>query len=237
MQPADFADVQVGFVRVAFKQLAVTESTNSVAMDWLRTAATGCWGACAAAHQTAGRGRLGRTWTDDPGTDVLLRVAHRWRHSPGPARLAELNLVVAVAIHRALTALLPVQSAAALRLKWPNDVFTGERKLAGLLLETSWRGSEWGGWVLGIGLNGGTRGALGPAGWLDAGGSEGREVLTAALLQAVVDAVEQRECNGWSGPEAAAAAFNAVAFGPGERRTFEVQGRLWRGAFLGVAPD
>jgi len=237
MQPAHFADVQVGFVRVACKHAEAVESTNAEAMDWLRSAAPGSWGACTATHQTAGRGRLGRVWTDRPGTDVLLSIAHRWRHNPGPARLAELNFVAAVAVHTALHALLPPARAAALQLKWPNDVLTGERKLAGLLLETSWRGSEWGGWVLGIGLNGGTRGAQGPAGWFDAGGTEDREMLTGAVLRAVVDAVERRERTGWSGPEAAAAAFNAVAFGRGVRRTFEVQGRLWQGTFLHAAPD
>ena len=237
MQPPDFVDILVGSVRVPCRHWAVVESTNSEAMAWLRAAAPGSWFACTAAHQTAGRGRLGRAWTDEPGADVLLSIAYRWRHSPGPERLAELNLVVAVAVRDALASRLARDRAAALRLKWPNDVLTGDRKLAGLLLETSWRGTEWGGWVLGIGLNGGTRGAQGPAGWFDAGGSESREELTSVLLHAVVEAVDRRECAGWSGSEAAATAFNAVAFGRGETRTFDVQGRPWLGTFLGVAPD
>jgi biotin-[acetyl-CoA-carboxylase] ligase BirA-like protein len=237
MQPPDFADVQVGFVRVACRHWEEVESTNAEAMGLLRSAAPGSWHACTAAHQTAGRGRLGRIWTDQPGTDVLLSIAHRWKRGPGPERLAELNLMIAVAVRNALAALLPPHNADGLRLKWPNDILVGERKLAGLLLETSWRGTEWGGWVLGIGLNGGTRGDSGPAGWRDAGGGEEREELTRVVLRAVVEAVEAREQSGWEGPLAAAAAFNAVAFGCGERRRFEVQGTVYWGMFLQVEPD
>jgi BirA family biotin operon repressor/biotin-[acetyl-CoA-carboxylase] ligase len=237
MQPPDFVDVQTDFVRVTCRHFEAVGSTNSEAMAWLKSAEPGSWFACSAAHQTAGRGRLGREWTDVAGEDVLLSVGHRWRQSPGPERLAELNLGVAVVVREALAALLSPQDAAELRIKWPNDLFAGERKLAGLLLETSWRGADWGGWVLGIGLNGGRRGGSGPAGWGDAGGTEGAEVLRTRIVRAVVDAVEAWERGGWDGPEAAVARFDAVAFGAGEMREFEVEGRTWSGKFLGVETD
>ncbi len=83
-----------------------------------------------ARRQTAGRGTQGRAWASPAGNlylSVLLRPAE-------PARLLGLYaLLGAVAVVRALAALLPAPDA--LSLKWPNDVLLHGRKLAGLLAE------------------------------------------------------------------------------------------------------
>jgi BirA family transcriptional regulator, biotin operon repressor / biotin---[acetyl-CoA-carboxylase] ligase len=86
-------------------------------------------------EQTAGRGRQGRLWTAPPRSAVLMSVVLR--------ELDErLPLTAAVAVCDAL----PVEAA----IKWPNDVWIGGRKVAGILVE----GRPQQGWaVLGIGLN------------------------------------------------------------------------------------
>lgn len=85
-----------------------------------------------ASHQTAGRGRLGRRWLDDPGHSLAMTVALN-AHAFSPALLA---LAAGVALADACAALLPADT---LGLKWPNDLVerkTG-RKLAGVLIETA----------------------------------------------------------------------------------------------------
>src|SRR5262249_60422497 len=96
-----------------------------------------------AAEQTAGRGRQGRSWTAPAGAALLYSAILR----PLERRHAQLPLAAAVAVCDAAEAL---ESGLECRIKWPNDVWVGERKLAGILIEA--RPQE--GWaVVGVGLN------------------------------------------------------------------------------------
>jgi BirA family biotin operon repressor/biotin-[acetyl-CoA-carboxylase] ligase len=93
-------------------------------------------------EQTAGRGRQGRRWSAPPGSAVLMSLLLRGVDE----RHAMLPLAAAVAVCEACEELAPV----ACRIKWPNDVWTDRRKLAGILVE----GRPQEGWaVLGIGVN------------------------------------------------------------------------------------
>lgn len=103
--------------------------------------------ACLAEHQTRGRGRLGRPWLAAPYQSVLLSCAHEL--VAGPATVHGLSLAVGVAVARALEA----AGLASCALKWPNDLFFGERKLGGVLIEIL---GELGGGVravIGVGVN------------------------------------------------------------------------------------
>jgi len=98
--------------------------------------------AVVAETQTAGRGRRGRVWRDTPGASLLLSII--LRTSLPAARVATLSLAAGVAVAEALIAVSGVEA----RLKWPNDVLVGGRKIAGVLLE---RQSDV--VILGIGIN------------------------------------------------------------------------------------
>ena len=87
-------------------------------------------------HQTAGRGRKGRTWTAPPGASLLLSVLLR-----PPARVAGLTtMAMGLAAVEALEQVAGVTA----RIKWPNDLVwpgdgvTDDRKLAGILAESDW---------------------------------------------------------------------------------------------------
>ena len=80
--------------------------------------------------QAAGRGRRGRPWHDEPGASLLVSIVLRPRLAP--ARLPTLSLTAGVALAEALEH----AAGLAVRLKWPNDVLVGGRKLAGILLES-----------------------------------------------------------------------------------------------------
>lgn len=94
-----------------------------------------------AEEQTAGRGRQGRTWTASPGRALLASVLLR-----DPPRPALLPLAAAVATAEACEAVAAVRCS----IKWPNDVWVGERKVAGILVEAR-PGEGWA--VVGIGVN------------------------------------------------------------------------------------
>lgn len=92
-------------------------------------------------EQTAGRGRHSRRWTAPPGAALLCSAILR------PLDLSHtlLPLAVPIAVCEAAEALAPVRC----QVKWPNDVWLRERKLAGVLIEA--RPPEWA--IIGIGLN------------------------------------------------------------------------------------
>jgi BirA family biotin operon repressor/biotin-[acetyl-CoA-carboxylase] ligase len=97
--------------------------------------------------QTAGRGRMGRTWHSGLGTALTFSLL--WRFDCGLNALSGLSLAVGVAIVRALDKL----GAQGVRLKWPNDILTPQGKLGGVLIEA--QGDMLGpcAVVIGIGLN------------------------------------------------------------------------------------
>jgi BirA family transcriptional regulator, biotin operon repressor / biotin---[acetyl-CoA-carboxylase] ligase len=98
-------------------------------------------------HQTAGRGRRGRSWVAPAGKALTFSVV--LRPSIPPARAPELTLVAAVALAEAARDL----GAASARIKWPNDIECRGRKLAGILTELRAEADRIRHVVLGIGLN------------------------------------------------------------------------------------
>jgi BirA family biotin operon repressor/biotin-[acetyl-CoA-carboxylase] ligase len=94
-----------------------------------------------AGHQTAGRGRLGRSWESPPGKALLFSILLR---PPSERNVPELSLVAGIAVADALERTLGLS----VQLKWPNDVMLRRRKVAGCLAEV-----RDGVVVLGIGLN------------------------------------------------------------------------------------
>ncbi|GAB5606346.1 biotin--[acetyl-CoA-carboxylase] ligase [Sideroxyarcus sp. TK5] len=97
--------------------------------------------------QSAGRGRLGRTW--HAGLGEALTFSLLWRFECGLAALSGLSLAVGVAMMRGLREL-GVRDAG---LKWPNDVMLPSGKLAGILLEAQGDMLGPSTVVIGIGLN------------------------------------------------------------------------------------
>jgi BirA family biotin operon repressor/biotin-[acetyl-CoA-carboxylase] ligase len=93
--------------------------------------------------QTAGRGRMGRAWLSPPGAALMFSVLLRPAAVP-PGRRGWIPLLAGLAVASAVTAVAGLDA----RLKWPNDVLAGDRKLAGILAEQSA-----GAIVVGVGIN------------------------------------------------------------------------------------
>jgi BirA family biotin operon repressor/biotin-[acetyl-CoA-carboxylase] ligase len=114
--------------------LDVVARTGSTNADLLERAAADPAAAegqiLVAEEQTAGRGRLGRSWESVPGTSLTFSVLLFPEQVP-PGRRGWLTLLTGVAVAAAVGATAAVDAG----LKWPNDVLIGERKLAGILAE------------------------------------------------------------------------------------------------------
>jgi BirA family biotin operon repressor/biotin-[acetyl-CoA-carboxylase] ligase len=126
--------------------LAKTSSTNDVARMQARKGARGGF-LVAASRQTAGRGRLGRSWESPP--DRGLYVSILLRPNLPMTEAGKLTVLGSVATVDAVEAVSGLQPG----IKWPNDIMVGKKKLAGLLIETEPKGSRIGFAVIGIGLN------------------------------------------------------------------------------------
>jgi BirA family transcriptional regulator, biotin operon repressor / biotin---[acetyl-CoA-carboxylase] ligase len=124
----------------------VTGSTNRTAAE-LAAAGTPEWTLVAAGHQTEGRGRQGRAWTDVAGGALMFSVVLRPKVPPD--RLGLVSLLAGAAMAEACGSVAAVD----VRCKWPNDLILAGQKLAGILAESAVAGSRVEHVVVGIGVN------------------------------------------------------------------------------------
>ena len=121
--------------------IARTNSTNTLLKELL---AKGEWPAndtfIRAGYQTAGRGQTGNGWESEEGKHLLCSIL-----LPPRKNLFELNVVTAVAVQRTL--------GSAYTIKWPNDIYWQDKKIAGILIENAIIGNELKYSIAGMGLN------------------------------------------------------------------------------------
>jgi BirA family biotin operon repressor/biotin-[acetyl-CoA-carboxylase] ligase len=129
------------------KTFDVIDSTNDEAKRLATAGEAGpIW--ISAARQTAGRGRRGRVW-DSPTGNLAATLMLRPGRSAGEC--AQLSFVAAIAASAMLS---DFANASDIRVKWPNDVLAGGRKISGILLESASQGGEAPTWLaIGIGAN------------------------------------------------------------------------------------
>jgi BirA family biotin operon repressor/biotin-[acetyl-CoA-carboxylase] ligase len=159
----------------------VTRSTQETA---LAMAADGApqWTLVAAAHQTQGRGRLGRTWRDEPGHALMFSFVLRPEGLP-VAFGGALSLLAGLTIAQACDELADQRAAC----RWPNDLLVAGRKAGGVLAESRLAADRFEHVVLGVGVNLGVP----PAGIAGAGAVEAEEEdLLAAFLERFVGRYE-----------------------------------------------
>ncbi|VEJ53223.1 bifunctional biotin--[acetyl-CoA-carboxylase] ligase/biotin operon repressor BirA [Pragia fontium] len=125
--------------------LPVVDSTNQYLMDRINKLHSG--DACVAEYQQAGRGRRGRQWFSPFGTNLYLSMF--WRLEQGPAAAIGLSLVIGIVMAEVLHKL----GAADVRVKWPNDLYLKDRKLAGILVELTGKTGDAANVVIGAGIN------------------------------------------------------------------------------------
>ncbi|SNY80322.1 bifunctional biotin--[acetyl-CoA-carboxylase] ligase/biotin operon repressor BirA [Enterobacter sp. CC120223-11] len=125
--------------------LPVIDSTNQYLMDRLASLRSG--DVCVAEYQQAGRGRRGRKWFSPFGANLYLSMY--WRLEQGPAAAIGLSLVIGIVMAEVLHSL----GADKVRVKWPNDLYLLDRKLAGILVELTGKTGDAAQIVIGAGIN------------------------------------------------------------------------------------
>lgn len=125
--------------------LPVIDSTNQYLLERIGELESG--DACVAEYQQAGRGRRGRKWFSPFGANLYLSMY--WRLEQGPAAAIGLSLVIGIVMAEVLQGL----GAEKVRVKWPNDLYLDDRKLAGILVELTGKTGDAAQIVIGAGIN------------------------------------------------------------------------------------
>lgn len=135
-------------MNITYHFLPETDSTNR----WLREAAapadaeeaTVCW----TDYQTAGRGCGTNTWESERGKNLLFSVLVHPAFLDAGQQFV-LSMMMANAIRTELATMVPTEVS----VKWPNDIYAGDKKICGILIESRLQGHRMVDTVLGVGLN------------------------------------------------------------------------------------
>jgi len=98
-------------------------------------------------QQTDGKGQRGNVWVSEQGKNILLSILLRPKFL-ALQRQHYLNLITGLALIDVLN-----QHMSNVSLKWPNDVYVGDKKIAGILIENNSRGNAIESSIIGVGLN------------------------------------------------------------------------------------
>ncbi|MEQ5434576.1 bifunctional biotin--[acetyl-CoA-carboxylase] ligase/biotin operon repressor BirA [Providencia huaxiensis] len=123
----------------------VIDSTNQYMLERINSLKSG--DTCLAEYQSAGRGRRGRQWISPFGCNLYLSMY--WKLDQGPAAAVGLSLVVGIVIAEALNKI----SQDKVKVKWPNDLYMNDKKLAGILVELTGKTGDAAHIIIGIGIN------------------------------------------------------------------------------------
>ncbi|MDI9766090.1 bifunctional biotin--[acetyl-CoA-carboxylase] ligase/biotin operon repressor BirA [Pantoea dispersa] len=174
--------------------IPVIDSTNQYLLDRMDQLNSGY--ACIAEYQQAGRGRRGRKWFSPFGANLYMSMY--WRLEQGPAAAMGLSLVIGIVMAEVIQSL----GAADVRVKWPNDLYLQDLKLAGILVELTGKTGDAAQIVMGAGINLVMRGE-GTAeinqGWInlqEAGIEINRNELAARLINRLREALPLFERDG-----------------------------------------
>lgn len=174
--------------------IPVIDSTNQYLLDRMDRLQSG--DACVAEYQQAGRGRRGRQWFSPFGSNLYLSMY--WRLEQGPAAAMGLSLVIGIVLAEALQE----QGAPDIRVKWPNDIYLDDRKLAGILVELTGKTGDAAQIVIGAGINLAMRAPAADVinqGWInlqEAGVSVDRNALSALIVNKMRTALVEFEQEG-----------------------------------------
>lgn len=174
--------------------LPVIDSTNQYLLDRIGELKSG--DACVAEYQQAGPWSPGRKWFSPFGANLYLSMF--WRLEQGPAAAIGLSLVIGIVMAEVLRKL----GADKVRVKWPNDLYLQDRKLAGILVELTGKTGDAAQIVIGAGINMAMRRveeSVVNQGWItlqEAGINLDRNTLAAMLIRELRAALELFEQEG-----------------------------------------
>ena len=142
------ANLNTLFIGQSLHHLVETDSTNSYAIHLLAKSAPADGTVIIADYQRAGRGQFDRTWQSEAGENLLVSLI-LYPGFVAPSRQFVLTQAISIGVAEALNQLC-TQSVS---VKWPNDLYIGRKKVAGMLIQTALGQQKMQYAVVGIGLN------------------------------------------------------------------------------------
>lgn len=123
------------------------DSTNTKLKELLEQKNLPEFSAVITTNQTAGRGQIGNIWESEENKNLTFSIL-LYPHFLNVQKQFRLSQMVTTAISDALKNYIPE-----IKIKWPNDIYVGEKKLAGILIENTLSGSTITSTIIGVGLN------------------------------------------------------------------------------------
>ena len=129
-------------------KLDAIDSTNDFLKQLSQTQEVTHFTVVTAKKQWKGRGQMGSTWETEEDKNLITSILSK-NILKNIAQIFDLNVAVAVALYEVLNS----KKIPELSIKWPNDIMSGNKKLAGILIENSLKENKTIESIIGIGLN------------------------------------------------------------------------------------
>jgi BirA family biotin operon repressor/biotin-[acetyl-CoA-carboxylase] ligase len=123
------------------------DSTNSKLHEFMAHKDLAEFSAVIASHQTAGRGQIGNSWESEKDQNLTFSIV-LYPHFLKIQKQFRITQMITTAITDVLIDIIPDIS-----IKWPNDIYAGNKKIAGILIENSLSGATISSTIVGVGLN------------------------------------------------------------------------------------
>lgn len=135
-----------------FIVLSTTESTNNYAMAKLHAGIVEHESCFFAVEQTRGRGQRGRQWHSKPGDNLTMSTIFEPTHRLS-AHVTAFPFLLSASMALGCYDFIKDYGIQELSIKWPNDLYSGDRKAAGILIDNIYKGTAWEWSVVGTGVN------------------------------------------------------------------------------------
>ena len=129
-------------------ELESVDSTNNYAMGRIHAGLASDGLVCLARYQSAGKGQRGKAWLSESGQSLIMSLVIQ----PAPLRITQ-QFLFSAAVALGILDLVQLFQEKKWTIKWPNDIYWGDRKAGGILIENIIRGQNWPWAVVGIGIN------------------------------------------------------------------------------------
>ena len=153
------SSLQLNKIGNPFIELSETGSTNSYAIDKVHSNLAAHGTTYFAHNQTKGRGQRGKEWVSEPSSNIILSIVMN-TSSLSIHQQFSFSVSVALACRDFLAFYIEknrenavILDGSQLTVKWPNDIYWGDRKAAGILIENIIKGSKWEWAIVGMGIN------------------------------------------------------------------------------------
>jgi len=186
-----------------------------------------------AEDQFGGRGQSGNKWFSEPGKNLTFSILLKPSFL-SPVQQFNINIIICVAIYEALYPLLGDE----LTIKWPNDIYVGDRKLGGVLIENILQGNEWKESIVGIGINVNQEDFAGIKNACSIKELLHREYILTDLLYELCKLIDKNYFQLRNqGIADLRIAYKKVLYGLNEVRGFNLEGVFVKGKIIDVADD